>query len=279
MYDTIATDLEKGHPLLDGLGAVTPLLDSCTALNTARTLALCGSEEADERARRLGMGTILVTEATGQDEILEQMSWYDDPIPSDVSLVLFDLGGVVVKDIMMLGSIARRFGLDRTEFFTDYRHYEFPLMEGFISEEAYWKRTAAHFGIAVDDNPFKTEFRPRLNDEMVRLIEALRRSGMRVVCASNTIDSHWNTLKDMGVLDLFDATYASHILGVAKPKHRFHRLILDEEGVDVSRAYFVDDSEENVLAARRMGLSTLLYSNCPRVTASERLASAFSLWM
>ncbi len=277
MYDIIATDLAGGHPLIDGLPHLAALPIEGSAIPLSRVLALSGDEEQLIEAERLGMGTQLASEDLARRDVLLQMSWYDDPIPDNLALVLFDMGGVVVKNIHMLGKIARTYGLDREQFFTDYRHYEFPLMEGSISEEQYWRRASEHFGIEVEGNPFSDAFKPVFNDEMVSLITRLRERGVRVVCASNTIDSHWNILKDMGALDLFDATYASHILGCSKPKWRFHRLILDTEGVAIHRSYFVDDSEENVASSRRMGLSSLLYRDVPAVSASERLASAFSL--
>ncbi|HPY12477.1 MAG TPA: hypothetical protein PLH14_08100 [Sphaerochaeta sp.] len=277
MYDIIATDLAGGHPLLEGLPHLEALPIEGSAIPLSRVLALSGDEEQIIEAERLGMGSLLIDADTTHRDVLLRMSWYDDPLPDNLALVLFDLGGVVVKDINMLGKIARTYGLDREQFFTDYRHYEFPLMEGSISEEQYWRRAAQHFEIEVEGNPFFDAFSPTINDEMVNLITRLRERGVRVVCASNTIDSHWSILRDMGVLDLFDATYASHILGCAKPKWRFHSMILASEGEDMHRSYFIDDSEENVASSRRMGLSSLLYRDVPAVSASERLASAFSL--
>ncbi|MCK9548803.1 MAG: HAD-IA family hydrolase [Sphaerochaeta sp.] len=277
MYDIIATDLKRDHPLIDGLPHLVALPIQGSGTHLGRILAVSGSEDRLIEAEEAGMGSLLADDACTRRDVLLQMSWYDDPLPEHLALVLFDLGGVVVKNITMLGKIARRYALEREQFFTDYRHYEFPLMEGAISEEQYWQRAAEHFGIDVTGNPFLDAFEPVVNDEMVRLIAKLRSSGVRVVCASNTIDSHWNILKGMGVLDLFDATYASHILGCAKPKKRFHHLILDAEAVDGAQAYFIDDSETNVMAARRMGLASLLYADVPGARASERLASAFAL--
>ncbi len=276
MYDTLLTDLAASHPLIDGLASVLPYEERHRTPHVGRTLLVSSSQERCDEAVAQGMGAMHVTGDLTQAKIVAQMSWYDDPIAEETSLFLFDLGGVVVKNITMLGSIARRFGLDRTQFFTDYFHYEFPLMEGFVSSEQYWKRVAEHFAISVDDDPFATAFKPIINEEMVNVIKGLRAQGKRVVCASNTFDSHWKILEEMGVLDLFDVPYASHLLGITKPKHRFFSLILEAEAVAVQKAYFIDDSEENVSAARAMGLSSLLYKDVEAVTASARLASAFS---
>ncbi len=279
MYDIIATDLRSDHRLIAGLPhlAALPVLGNDFPLS--RVLALSDDRQLLAEAERIGMGILPTSEDLQRRDLLLQMSWYDDQIPEQLALVLFDLGGVVVKNIHMLGAIARRYGLDREQFFTDYRHYEFPLMEGAVSEEEYWRRASEHFGIEVEGNPFCEAFEPTINDEMVRLIERLKERGVRVVCASNTIASHWNTLREMGVLDLFDATYASHILGATKPKRRFFHLILDAEGVALSRAYFIDDYEANVLAGRRMGLASLLYADVPALPASERLASTFAAFI
>jgi HAD superfamily hydrolase (TIGR01509 family) len=276
MYDTLLTDLAPGHPLIDGLAAVIPYEERHRTPHVGRTLLVSQSQERCDEAVAMGMGAVHITAELTRNQIARAMSWYDDPIAEETSLFLFDLGGVVVKNITMLGSIARRFGLDRTQFFTDYFHYEFPLMEGFVSSEQYWERVAEHFDINVDDDPFAAAFKPTINDEMVNVIKGLRERGRRVVCASNTFDSHWKILEEMGVLDLFDVPYASHLLGITKPKHRFFSLILEAEAAAVQKAYFIDDSEENVSAARAMGLSSLLYKDTDVVSASARLASAFS---
>ena len=199
-----------------------------------------------------------------------------DQIPSDCQLFLFDMGNVVVKNISMLEKIAKRFNLDRDEFFQDYHHYDFPLMEGQVSSEQYWQHIHHVFGVRVQGNPFYDAFEPVFNDEVVSLIRRLRERGKRVVCASNTFESHWEKLRQMGALALFDSVYASHLLHLSKPSKYFFQAILQTEQVQVQQAYFVDDYEINVKSARSMGLAGLLYASGESKSESEVLDAAFA---
>ncbi len=162
-----------------------------------------------------------------------------DPSLTDVhKLFLFDMGKVVVNNISMLGKISRLLGIEKQAFIADYLHYEFPLMEGVLTEQEYWRHVEHLFHIKVKGNPFADAFSPTFNEPMVALIEALRSEGHRVVCASNTILSHWKILAGMGALDLFDNTYASHEMGLSKPSLQFYTTILASEDVSAEQVFF-----------------------------------------
>lgn len=206
--------------------------------------------------------------------IMDKQNTYSyDPIPEDCQLFLFDMGNVVVKNISMLDAIANQYNLDRAEFVLDYQHYNFPLMEGSITEVQYWQHIHHSFGVKVEGNPFFDAFEPIFNDKVVTLISALRERGHRVVCASNTIDSHWVKLRAMGALAIFDQVYASHVLRLSKPSKHFFKAILDAEQTQPQRAYFIDDYEENVQSARELGVACLRYDFAPE---KEILHSCFS---
>lgn len=243
---------------------------------TNRYLLVTDRQESLAQAQHLQMGSILVDDQFNEQSLLPYLSWVDSPIPASCSLFLFDMGNVVVKNITMLGKIARRWNLDREEFFTDYLHYEFPLMEGFISSRQYWDHIEEVFGVKVEGDPFSDAFEPVFNEEIVSLIASLRKEGKRVVCASNTIDPHWKILDRMGALSLFDKVYASHEMHTTKPSKFFFLHILQREGVRIEDAYFVDDHEPNIIRARSLGLASLLYADKGGREAGERLASTFA---
>ncbi|ADY12774.1 HAD family hydrolase [Sphaerochaeta globosa] len=283
MYDRLCTDLDAAHPAQAVLGLYADRLDRFplesyqTSLD--RYLLVTDKQAALEEAKRLGMGFILFDTHFSEQSLLAHASWLDSPIPASCSLFLFDMGNVVVKNIMMLGKIAKRYDLDREEFFSDYLHYEFPLMEGFLSSAEYWQHIREVFGVSVEGDPFYDAFEPVFNDEMVTLIKALRKAGKRVVCASNTIDPHWRILDDMGALSLFDKVYASHLMHATKPSKYFFRQILQSEGCRFEDAYFVDDHEPNIHKARSFGLGSLLYADKGGRGASERLSSMFASFL
>jgi len=48
-------------------------------------------------------------------------------------------------------------------------------------------------------------------------------------------------------------------MGISKPNPDFYRYILKEEGVKPEEAVFVDDTEENIIAARNIGIKSILF--------------------
>ena len=74
-----------------------------------------------------------------------------------------------------------------------------------------------------------TCFRPENDERMASLVLEIRDCGHRVVCGTNTLDSHYRLLRDRGDFRIFDAVYASHLMGCAKPEAEFYRFILSAE--------------------------------------------------
>jgi putative hydrolase of the HAD superfamily len=283
MYDYVCTDLPR-HTV--GYGTLGRLLsEQRIALESwpfrpegvpsKRVLVISASERTLEEAALQGFGIL----AQDRDAAVERprlrpllSAWTDSA--EGCSLFVFDLGNVVIRGIHILGKVAEHDSLPRQEFFDDYRRYDTPLMEGTISTADYWVHVERKFGIKVDGDPFEREFSPVFDDDIVRLARQLRAAGRRVVCGSNTFAPHWEIIDRMGALDLFDATYASHLMGIAKPSPLFYRHILDREGFEPGQAYFLDDNEENIGSASKLGMRCLLYADGIR-DASEKLRSAF----
>lgn len=175
-------------------------------------------------------------------------------------LYVFDMGNVVIRHIHFLKEIARVIGMDESLFIADYRRYEFPLMEGVVSEQEYWRHVERVHDVAVKGNPFADCFHPQRNEPAIALIGRLRERGERVVCGSNTIRSHWEMLRDMGLVDgLFDHAYASHEIMLTKPDASFYRHIMEKEGFPAKESWFVDDSKANVKGAADVGMHAFVY--------------------
>ena len=64
-----------------------------------------------------------------------------------------------------------------------------------------------------------------------------------------------------GYYDLFDAVYASNKMGMSKPHQDFYRYILSSEGVKPEDVVFIDDSEENVISAEKLGIHTIWFKD------------------
>lgn len=92
--------------------------------------------------------------------------------------------------------------------------------------------------------------------EVAALLTEARRH-MPVVLVTNATTRLEADLAALGVDDLVDHVVSSARVGFAKPDHRIYRLAAARAGVAVERCLFVDDSTENVAAARALGMTGL----------------------
>jgi len=195
--------------------------------------------------------------------------------PMDYSLYIFDMGNVVIKNIHVIEKIAAHYALPHDELAEDYGKYNFPLMDGTVSSDVYWRHVELLFGTKIQGDPLVDFFKPVWNPPMVALINHLKAQGKRVVCGSNTYAPHWDYMRGQGFLAPFDRCYASHEMGITKPTRQFFEYILKSEGKSVSDTFFIDDYEENVVAARKLGIATFHYVDDPRLSGEEKIKRLF----
>ena len=184
--------------------------------------------------------------------------------------IVFDLGNVLVK-------------LDEHE--TIKRFEQLGLKEaGHISENPEMLKLFQDMGIGLLSNrEFFDSFRRIANSEatdnqitdaanaMLRYIPDekkqklldLRKAGYRVYLLSNTNDIHWRycadvlfPMQDYGINDYFDGMFLSQEVHVEKPDDRIFQIVIKETGILPNETLFVDDLEENCLAAKRNGFHT-----------------------
>ncbi len=105
---------------------------------------------------------------------------------------------------------------------------------------------------AFADSPF------RADPAVVEVLRRARKHGPVVLVTNAT---RWldEDLALMGLTDLADAVVNSSEVGCAKPDRRIYELAAERAGVPAHRCLFVDDREENVEAARALGMTGVLY--------------------
>jgi len=117
----------------------------------------------------------------------------------------------------------------------------------------------------VKHDLFRLYFHPSKNPETIELIEKLKRKH-RVVCGTNTIQSHWENHMERGDYSFFNQTYASNKIGCAKPDPDFFRLILEAEASQPNNTFFTDDRIENVQAAKALGINAVLFTGAKELS-------------
>lgn len=222
-------------------------------------------------------------------------------------LYIFDMGGVVTTTAAIEERIAGQIGITERDFMrfcgwpdgnasygkpdTSGRltgkaddSGEFDLLtlysNGFISTKEFWNIFSARSGIAVKTDWWHLLFHPERNNAVIDIILELKKRGDRVVCGTNTIESHYLNHLERGDYAFFDQTYASCFMGVSKPAPAFWNIILAAEETTAQNAFFIDDRAENCAAASAMGLHTFLFAppcTAPHSDCAAELRKALGL--
>lgn len=146
----------------------------------------------------------------------------------------------------------------------------FEYEKGNISEDACYDQISQDMNIppeeirkAFQEARDSLESRP----EVIDLIRQLKPS-RKVYAMSNISAPDYAVLKSKrSEWDLFDRIFTSSEARERKPNLGFYRYVLEQMGpsIDPSRAIFIDDKPENVLAARSFGITGIHYDTFENV--------------
>jgi putative hydrolase of the HAD superfamily len=194
----------------------------------------------------------------------------------NVDLVVFDLGGVVVRICRSIGEAGKLVGIDvpddlltpeaRAARKALHRDYE----RGLLACETFFARAAETTGGRLTPEQFRAMHLAWITGEyegVGPLIDELHAVGLDTGVLSNTNASHWSQMQedDGPHGPLFPSArkprhrHASHLLGLAKPDAAIYRAFADRVAaargapLDPARIVFFDDLPENVEAARAQG--------------------------
>ena len=160
-------------------------------------------------------------------------------------LYIFDMGGVVSRNTNVAPEVSAYLEFNGAEMIEFARDDFEALTTGAISIEEFTRRFSLKSGRAIEDDLLNRFFHPELDRDVMDTIDTLK-NGARVVAGTNTITPHYNVHLQKGDYEIFDAVYASHLMGLAKPDPAFYTYILDREGCSPEQALFVDDVPANV---------------------------------
>ncbi len=184
-----------------------------------------------------------------------------------MELYVFDEGGVMIRNHMVLGIVAESLGMPRDALRELIKPDMHLVSDGHIGTDEFWRRFEARTGVKVERNWWEECFQPTRDEPTFELVRELA-AGARVVCGTNTIDCHHEINERLGMYGPFHAVYASHLIHLSKPDPRFWEAILEAEGVDAARTFFADDSEENVEAAAALGIHAHHYRDADALRAA-----------
>jgi putative hydrolase of the HAD superfamily len=180
-----------------------------------------------------------------------------------IEAVVFDLGGVVVKN-SELGSVKAALEIDPERRWEIIRIIASDVQTGRVSEEELLRYLREVTGLSkIPQDLFERRYRENfgLVDGTIDIIKNLRELGTSIAALSNTIPSHVRVIRENGVFDLFDVEVLSCEEGARKPDPQIYQTAIDRLGVSPGEVFYTDDSPKFVAAAREIGIEAVVFQN------------------
>lgn len=181
-----------------------------------------------------------------------------------IKAVIFDVGGVLIRTPDRACRLAweRRLGLDDWEseeiVFSGETGTKAQLGE--ITDAELWSWVGRRLALSEEQlAEFRQDFwaRDRLDTELIDLIRRLRSSYQTAIISNATDALRKNLGRKYPISDAFDLIVVSAEEGIMKPDPEIYKRTLGRLGRAADETVFIDDSLENVTAARRLGMSSL----------------------
>ena len=96
---------------------------------------------------------------------------------------------------------------------------------------------------------------------MTDLVQQVIKSGVKVAIISNTCEIHWQqATAEHPIINLIQPQILSHEVGYLKPDERIYRDAFAATDSDPKSCLFIDDLQENIDAAEKLGITGHLFS-------------------
>lgn len=181
--------------------------------------------------------------------------------------VFFDFGGVLMRTEYQSPrqQLAERFNMDYEEidrlvFGSDSARR---ATLGEITEDAHWLEILRRLKQPASElYSFRSSF---FGGDVIdrQLVDRIRK--LRGEYHTGLISNAWSGARDFltreKLTDIFDTVTISAEVGAVKPMPQIFQLALDRAQVQASDAIFVDDVQENIDAARQLGMPGILFKD------------------
>lgn len=186
--------------------------------------------------------------------------------------VLFaDIGGVCCDNpwIVLSEKLEARFGISSKSTLPVFTRESVDLDIGRTDFGQFYERTIAELGLPLGQEEFVGMHDESLSlrkDVCALLYEVRKRNGIRLVALSNMPEHTWAVLESRySMADMFDGAVLSFAYSVIKPDPAIFDIALRKANARAEEALFVDDRRENVEAAGRRGIQSILFTSAAQL--------------
>ena len=198
---------------------------------------------------------------------------------AEISALFFDIGGVLLSNAWDRDrrlKACQRFGLDPTRFEARHVRLVDSFERGHFSLEDYLREVLDTDASTLSQKDFREFFfgQSAPHPSALESVRKLARSGRYTMAALSNESKELNEfrIERFGLREFFSLFFSSCYTGWRKPEPEAFRVALGVTQRAPGECLFLDDRPENVTAASRLGMQTLLVRN-PEMLGEE-LATA-----
>ena len=184
-----------------------------------------------------------------------------------IKAIIFDYNGVVkVINKYFFDDVESIFGLSAEE--KEYakkmtRDLFEQLDKGLLDEDSFWLKFSQRIHKSMPINVkelahklFNEHF--ELYEEVVNMLKNLKTNGYVTAVLSDTFPYMADITRERNGYDYFDKVYLSCEVGFVKPQKEFYEFGVKDLVVLPGECIFIDDNENNLLPAEKLGMKTIL---------------------
>jgi len=184
--------------------------------------------------------------------------------------LFWDIGGVLLTnawDHHERDLAIEYFRLDKVEFESRHKELANRLEQGEFTLEHYLKQTVFYEPRTFGVEDFKG-FMFSLSKPKAETLEIAR--GLAGKYSMATINNESRELNQyrietFGLMDHFEMFVSSCFVGIRKPDERIYRLAMDLTQNAAEECCFIDDRQENIDGARKVGMQAILLRDAPQL--------------
>ena len=192
---------------------------------------------------------------------------------SNKKVFVFDLGGVILKfshqPICEKMSNISGTPVDEIYEFIFKGSLERSYDTGQITSNDFYKRIIKYLKIDLPFDSFCNIWTDIFeeNFEVSKILSELKEQKYKLFLLSNTNEIHFNFVKSkFDILNVFDDYILSYKAGCKKPDISIFKEVLKKTAIDPSGHIYIDDINENVIAARSIGMIGIDFKNAGKLT-------------
>lgn len=185
-----------------------------------------------------------------------------------IKCIIFDYGCVLSNKQLevYVEKMLNIIGIDKDVFLRDYFAYRLDYDRGVITANEYWSSILNNNGILLDQTSidllidYDVKSWTSINEEMIAFVNSIRGSLNKLAILSNmNIDVLNHIDSNCDWLEYFEhKVYSCNLLDI-KPEEIVYKKTINTIGLKSYECLFVDDSLDNILAAKDFGINTIHY--------------------